>query len=280
MKTLLLSGLVAGMLVLTLGVSPLNAQGRGRDGFRGGFEDARGAGGRRGRVGAAMGPARLLAMKEVRDELEITDEQLAQLKAMTDELRPADGERRERPDVQNMTDEERAEFREKMQAQAQERSQKVQAKLSEILLPPQLERLQQISVQVQGIGALRNEEFAKKLGISEEQKKGITETIESASREMRASMRELFQSGDMEAVRKKMSDMRKEIEAKALSQLTDEQQKMFEEAKGSPFEMPAFDGRGGFGGRGGADRPGGGRRRPRGDRPAPPDRPAADVPLD
>ncbi len=275
MKKLIVTGSLAGMLTLMLSASPLEAQGQGGDGPRGGGGGPGGPGGRRGRVGAALDPARLLGMKEVRDELEITDEQAEQIRELADELRPAAGERRERPDFQNMSDAERAEFRETMQAQLRERAQKMKGKLSEILLPPQLDRLQQISIQVQGIGALRNEEFAKKLGVSDEQKTAITEAMESAGREMREKMRELFQSGDMEQVREKMSEMRKEIETKALSHLTDEQRKMFEEAKGEPFEMPAFDGRGAFGRRAAGDR-----RRPRGDRPDRPRPPATDEPLD
>ena len=94
-------------------------------------------------------------------------------------MRPKDGERRERPDFRNMSEEEREEFRKKMSVELAERTKKVKAKLGDILLPPQIERLEQISVQMQGVGALRNTDLAKKLGVTEEQIKAIGESMES-----------------------------------------------------------------------------------------------------
>lgn len=256
MKKLMVIGMVVGMLAVM--AAPVNAQGRGG---RGGPRGQRGPG---GRFGADL--ASLLRMDEVNNELEITDEQKEQLRAMAQELRPKDGERRERPDFRNMSDEEQQEFRKKMTVELAERAKKVKAKLGDILLPPQIERLEQISVQMQGVGALRNAEFAKRLGVTDEQIKAIGDSMMAAGQGMREEMRELMQSGDMEAVREKMTKMRKEIEEKALSHLTEEQRTKFEEAKGEKFDMPRFDRRGGRGPRGrGGDR---GERRERPRRPA------------
>jgi hypothetical protein len=73
--------------------------------------------------------------------------------------------------------------------------------------------------------------------------------------------------------------MRKELDAKLLAQLSDEQKAKFEEMKGEPFELApmTFGGRGGLGGqRGGPEGRGREGDRPQRDRQRGGDRPERD----
>jgi Spy/CpxP family protein refolding chaperone len=172
----------------------------------------------------------------------------------------AQQEQPRRPGSFQLTDEQRAEI----EKQRLERSREEKAKLAEILLPNQIERLTQIFIQVAGVEALRDEEVAKELGISEAQSAKLAEVRRANQEEIGPQMRELFGGGegDREANRAKFDQLRKAGDLKVLALLTPDQKKKFEEMKGKSFKMPEGAGRGGFGGRGG---PGGERgRRPDG----------------
>lgn len=242
----------------------------------------------------------LLRIEAVQKELDLTAEQIAEIDKLLasarggdrggDARRPGarpegqrrpggeDGERR-RPAGDNTTvpapaatsfvvfqqddaptDEERRARFEEFRKQAEERQKEMQAKLAEILLPHQLDRLKQIYIQVQGVGALQDAEIAKELGISDEQKEKMAEVRTAAG----AKMRELFQGGDREAAREKFAELRESINKDVLALLTTEQQEKFEKMKGEKFEMPEGALRGGGDRRPGGDgaRPGGERRRP------------------
>lgn len=154
-----------------------------------------------------------------------------------------------------LTDEQRAEFEKRRLEQAREEK----AKLADILLPHQVERLTQIFVQVAGVEALRDEDIAKELEMSDAQSAKVAEVRRANQEAMGEQMRELFGGGggDRDAARAKMEEIRKANDAKVLAVLSPQQQKKFEEMKGKPFKMPEGAGRGGFGGRGGPGGPGG-----------------------
>jgi hypothetical protein len=240
-------------------------------------------GGARGGFSGGFGQSRLslLRIEAVQKELGLTEDQIAAIRKLSDELRPMGrggrggegGERRGRgrggnndrtPDVRvggieqyfvqqpgqrrQLSDEERA----KMREEAATRAKKEKEEIAKILKPDQLKRLTEIYIQQQGINALNDEDVAKELGINDEQKTKLGKVRE----EQGAAMRELFGAGggDREAARTKMADLRKQTEEKTLAVLTDAQKKKFEEMKGKKFDMPEGAGRGGRGGRGG-DRP-------------------------
>ena len=146
---------------------------------------------------------------------------------------------------------------EERRKQAEERTKIEKEKLNEILLPHQMKRLDEIYVQVLGVRALQDPEVSKKLGITTRQKEQI-EKVQNESREsIRSQMESLFQSGDREQIREKMTKFRKEADGKVLAVLTAGQKKTFEQMKGEPLELPEDALRGG-GGRGGRDRGRGG----------------------
>jgi len=221
---------------------------------------AQGRGGRGG-PGAGMGRMRLLGVSQVQKELGLNEQQIADVEKARDEMRdsrPGRGQSGERPNFQDMTQEERQKFREQRMKQMQERVEQETEKLNAILKPEQMTRLDEIFLQVRGAGALMDPAVSKKLGLDEQQVKDLRQTAMSSF----AGMREAFQAND----REKIQELRKEADAKMLDVLTDEQKTKFNEMKGKTFEMP--EGAMRRGGRRGQGGPGGqGRRQNRPNRP-------------
>jgi hypothetical protein len=217
-------------------------------------------GGRGGRGGGRFGAVTelgLLSVEQVQKELEMLDDQIAKVEKLRESLR-GEGRRGDRPNFQDLSDEERQQFFAQRRKEAEEMATKAKAELKNILLDDQLVRLQQIYIQAAGSQALMDADVAAKLGLSDDQKSKIASARQEAQANMQGQMRDLFQSGDREAARAKMAELRKSADEKVLALLTDEQKQQFESMKGAAFELPpgAL-----FGGRGGGGRFGGGGNR-------------------
>jgi acyl-CoA reductase-like NAD-dependent aldehyde dehydrogenase len=117
----------------------------------------------------------LLENKSVQEELKLSEEQNKQIKEF------AEKQRENRPDFQGLE-------REEIQKKLAERAKAERDALAKILKPDQLKRVRQISLQQQvrrSLGfALNNQELAKGLKISDEQKEKIQEINRGAFEEM------------------------------------------------------------------------------------------------
>jgi len=221
----------------------------GRGGPGGGFGFGRGGG-----MGGANFEIMLLNAEPVQKELELVDDQIQNIKKYSEEQQAAGRERMEK--LRDLSDDER---REKMQELMKDSEKKATAKLDEVLLPHQRDRLKEIGIQVRGPQAIAADDIADKLALTSEQK----EQIEKLGEENREKMRELFQGGggggDPEANREKMQKMRKESGEKLLGVLTADQKQKYEKLQGKKIDldMGQIFGRG----PGGPGGPGGGRRR-------------------
>ena len=272
MRTILSKSLAV-MLVLIVAIAA-GAQERGRGergrrgpgGFGGGF-------GGPGRGGFEIGRLMLVGIEPVQEELGLVEEQITKITEVRRELRPergGPGQRGERPNFRDMTEEERREFMAERQREAAERSAQEKEKLGEILMPHQSQRLEEIFLQVRGPAALLDPTVAEEVGLTEDDQQELRETIQEAREGMMGEMRELFESGDREQIREKMTEMQKKVEEQALAVLSDEQKQKFTEMKGEKFDLPPDALRGAFGGgRGGEGRGGGREGRP--ERPQRPD---------
>ncbi|MEZ6114918.1 MAG: hypothetical protein R3C99_28465 [Pirellulaceae bacterium] len=225
--------------------------------FGGGF------GGGFGRGGFGGDPiVGLLRVDAVLTEIEALDEQKEQIAKVMEESR---GERSQ-VNFRELSEEERNKFFADMRAQSEKRSAEARKKLDAILLPHQLKRLKEISLQQRGVQALTDAEVAKEVGLDEKQQQKLNETAEKTAAEMGEKMRELFQSGDREGMREKMQALRSDADKQLLALLSTDQQAKFESMKGEKFEMPerTFGGRGGDNNRPGGDNGQGrrGNRRP------------------
>ncbi len=253
---------LAMVAVLAAGTIAQDTDG-GRRGAPGGGPGGPGGGRPGGGFGGGGDPIIGLLMSEpVRKEIELMPDQE---EALTKLRESASSGFDRSVDIRSMSEDDRAKFFAEAQEKRKKMETEMREKLEEVLLPEQLERLEQISVQVRGAGALADPELAAKLNVTEDQKTKMEE-VRTKSGER---MREVFSSGggDRDKMREAFTKMRKEIDDEVLAVLTAEQRKEFEEMKGKPFEMPEGGlGRGGFGG-GGPGGPGGfGGGRPGGDR--------------
>jgi hypothetical protein len=217
-------------------------------------------GGMMGGMGGG-GVTGLLMMKEVREELKLDEDQVAELedlgKAMMESMknmRPQGGGGGQPPNAQD---------RQAMMEKMRKANEENEAKVEEILDPKQFDRLVGLYIQSANLQSLNTKLVATRLGITEEQKTKMAE-IAKANGE---KMRELFQAGFGPDAREKMGKMRDEADAKIKEILTAKQKEDMEALKGAEFKFPEPQWRGGPGGPGGAGGAGGGRgnRRPGGD---------------
>src|SRR5262249_24328932 len=183
----------------------------------------------RGGFGRGGNLAMLLGNESVQKELKLDDKQVDKAK----ELAEKTGEEFQSKfqDLQGLDQEQR---RTKMQEINREMNAAALKAAGEFLKPEQIARLKKIRYQVQGAQAFSDPEVAKKLNLTDDQKKDIQEIV-TASREKMPS-REDFQS-DREAAMKKMQEVNKETLSQVASKLNDEQQKTWKELIGSPFEI-------------------------------------------
>lgn len=218
------SAVIGGCLILA--AVPAFAQQPGGGGFFGGG-----------------GKLALCAMPEVIKELECTDDQTDQIKALrdkqTEDFRAlfAGGGRGNREELP-----------EKMRALTAD----VDKQLGKILLPHQVKRLTQLEFQQRvsragttGIGS--SETLSEALKLTDSDKEALAERAKVLEQELR----------------EKMAKLRAETQAKLMEVLSPAQRAKFKELCGEPFEFPRT---GGFGGGGGGGQPGGGTR-PGGTRP-------------
>ncbi len=176
----------------------------------------------------------LLRSEEVLKEIEVTDDQKSQLTKILEESR---GERGQGGgNFRDLSAEERTQRLAEMREAATKRNAELKTKLEGVLLAPQIKRLNELSVQRQGLSALSTPEVATALKLSDMQKETIASTIQKNGEKLR----ELMQSaGDnREGLREKLAELRKESDAAVLNVLSDEQKTQFEALKGEAFEFP------------------------------------------
>ena len=194
----------------------------------------------------------LLMNEDVRQEIELVDEQEQQLRELgekfRDKMRSRFQEMRDSGDYSRM--------REVMTEVGKE----VEKDASDVLLDHQVARLKQLQVQSKmqrgASEALASDAIREKLGLTDEQLKEIQEVAKEAQEE----------------VRKKIQQAQKEAQEKILGVLTPEQQRVWKEMIGESF---SFQNRSRFGGnrgprgnRGGEDEGNNRRTRGFGRRPA------------
>lgn len=187
----------------------------------------------------------LLRVEKVQKELELVDDQKAKLREIGEQAMARMRELFPRQEPgQELSREERqarsAEMAKRMAAANRETNKAIE----EVLLPHQVERLKQISLQIRGAQALDDPEVARELGITDEQKQKFAQIREEAMNKGR----ELFGAGQAGNMRERFQRLRQETEEQILAVLTADQKEKFEKMKGPKFEIDPSDLMGGFGG--------------------------------
>ncbi|MBI3463040.1 MAG: hypothetical protein HY000_08280 [Planctomycetes bacterium] len=208
---------------------------RGRGGPGGGFGFGGGFG---GGPGGGMDSFNLVRNEAIQKELEIADDQQRAV----------------------------GELREQMQRETEEAQRRIrdqyQAKLDEVLLPHQAERLQQINLQLRGVEALLDPKVAKDLELTAAQTSKLQGLRDDADRRRR----EQFAGGggggpggggDFQERIAQFREQRQQQEQAMLAVLTPPQKAKFEEMKGKEFDRSQLGGPGGPGGGPGGGGPGG-----------------------
>lgn len=174
----------------------------------------------RGFGGFGGGTLFLLTQKSVQEELKLSDEQVKKATELQEKQREA---------FQGLRDLSQEERRTKMQEMTKTQNEAI----AKLLKPEQLKRAKQIALQQQvrfGIGfALNNEEVAKSLKISDEQREKIREIQRNAFEEMRDLGRD-------EEGAKKRQEIMKATNEKVDGVLTAEQKTKLKELQGEPFK--------------------------------------------
>jgi Spy/CpxP family protein refolding chaperone len=187
------------VLLSASAVAFAQGQGQGRQrGPRGGGPMGMGFGG--GMFSGAMGKVFLLQNPQIQKELELTAEQKEKLQGLQADF-GFGGNRGNRENPPS---------REEMR----QRAEKLDGEIKEILLPNQMERLNQIRVQLMGPAAFQDPDVAKDLGISEDQQKKMT------------TLRDEF-----------MKDFQKKLMEHIAAALTPEQKAKFEKLIGEKFDL-------------------------------------------
>ena len=184
-------------------------------------------GGQFGRTGSD--PISLLQIEAIRKELELGEDQSAEIRklreAMNDEVE---------------------EMRRKI-------AEKYTGKLGDVLLPHQTERVKQISLQMRGVRALDDAAIAKELGITEDQKKQIEAKREEYSEKARALRGEGGGGGDFRERIQKYRELQTQSNEAVLGVLSSTQREKFDKMKGKEFDRSQL-----------FQRPGGGGNQPEG----------------
>ena len=220
---------VIGIVLAMAAVAWAQERGRGR-----------GFGGDRG------GPAMLLAIPQVRSDLKMTDEQNKQIDALLSEQRQAfqaafgDFNPQE---FQNLSEEERGKRRAEIQQKMAELGEKNERAVAKILDEKQQERLKQIHLQVQGVGALSRPEVAGELGLTADQQQKIRSIQQSAfSSRSDFDFRNATPEQRQQFI-EQMRERREKANADILAVLSDEQKNKWQRMQGAKIDLP----QGGFG---------------------------------
>jgi len=187
--------------------------------------------------GALNSPIHLVRNAKVQEELKLDDDQKAKIQ---EALQTVNAQRQELfAALRGLQGDERqkkmAELRKKMQDKTAEATKTVRA----VLKPEQAERLDQISLQIRGLQALRDATVAEKLQLTPEQRKQIQDAS-AAGQQKRTQLVQDVRNGNVERAkyREKLDEIAKETETKTIDVLTDEQKAQFEKMKGAKFELP------------------------------------------
>ena len=226
--TVMLAALVAVLVFADISQAQRGGRGRGR-----------------GMFGAGGGMMRLLQNEQVREELQLVDDQMEEFEELQQELQ--DEMRSMFEGMRDLDRDERRQFFEDVRGKMEEKTKEYEKRMNEILLPHQVKRLKQIEMQMGNRGGIaNNSRLIEELGLEE----GDVEKLKEKAAEVQKKLDE------------KIRKLRQQATDEIISVLSSEQQKKFKELMGEQFNMTQRrGGPGGPGGRGGRDRGGRGRDR-------------------
>jgi hypothetical protein len=197
----------------------------------------------------ALFPNGLIGRKVVQKELNLREEQIQELTVLTREfddavLEQSPDVRTPSPDQRALSELERIKQISEANTKRAERLKRLIAKFSskfaKILDQPQIERLQQILWQTEGVRAYRDPKVARAMGLSKEQQAKLAAIWgESEERLDRLFYSDAAKAGspDVQKTVAKIGQLFKKRESMMAAVATREQQERFERLKGRPFDL-------------------------------------------
>jgi Spy/CpxP family protein refolding chaperone len=182
----------------------------------------------------------LMQIQEVQREIELSEDQQAELRSLGETVRDEIGQEMQGmfQGMRDLSDEERQARFAEIGARMQEINRGVEKRMQKVLLPHQYDRVKQIELQSRlqlgGAAALTEGELAETLGLTEDQREQIREKSEEVQRDLND----------------KINQLRVEARNQLLEVLTPEQRAKLESMMGSEFTLPTpqFNQPGGPGG--------------------------------
>jgi hypothetical protein len=208
-------------MILTVGLvvalaAPALAQQRQR-GQRGQFAG-------RGQGGVAM----LIDNESVQKELNLDKDQVDKAKEAVQKVR--DAHKDELAKLQDLGQDERRQKGQELSRTISEESLKA---LGDVLKPEQVTRLKQIELQQAGDRAFTRTDVQTALKLTDDQKDQIKTITDDAAKQRS----EIFQAGNAQGSRDKLTSLRKETSDKIQAVLTDDQKKTWKDLTGEPFQI-------------------------------------------
>jgi hypothetical protein len=183
-----------------------------------------------GRGNFTMDASRLLSIKEVQDELKLTDDQKAAITKITDKYKD---------DIATARADRSEAGRAKMTELRKSQNDDLTKALPDILKPDQTKREKQLLVQAAREQAFTQDDVATALKLTDDQKKSIKESAETLQKDIMDLMANAGQGADRATAFTKARTMRQEGLDKIVASLTDDQKKTWKDLTGDKFEFPA-----------------------------------------
>jgi hypothetical protein len=161
----------------------------------------------------------LLRQKSVQKDLQLSEDEAKTVREFTDKQHQAALE------AHNLPDKERHAMHDHL-ARANERF------LALHLTPAQRMRLEQISMQLNGLMWVARPAIARELGLTDDQKK----KAEEYQKELHDKVKAAGQADSKEAIKEKLTALHKESKEKFATLLTNEQKAKWQHLTGKPFE--------------------------------------------
>lgn len=211
--------LCAVVATLALSASTVSAQPAG-NGFGG-----------RASGGSPQEPSYLLGSESVQKELKLSEQQKATLKKMRDEE-----ENGNHPFFRGIIGKSSDETQKVLEQHAQE----ARERIAKVLAPEQMNRLNEINIQVVGVDALNYDDVAKALGLTAAQRDELKNLADETRRklaELNATNGRLpANDARRQAWKAKQDEIIAERKTSSLALLTDEQKSNFDKLQGEKFD--------------------------------------------
>ena len=101
----------------------------------------------------------------------------------------------------------------------------------------QLQRLEQLELQQQGLFALMHGELADSLAMTAEQRRQMMDVMQDMERQVRSLVQEAQSEGNASQLSSKMTKLRSEHERKLQAVLSDAQKERWKELSGKPLDL-------------------------------------------